>query len=155
MWNKKNQKVMEDSSNLSNIISKGSNLKGNLNAHGNIRVEGKVVGNITTRSKLALGSSSVIKGDILAQNAEFAGTIIGNVQVTEKLVLKSSAVIKGDLSVNTLILESGAEFNGKCRMGVKFTEIVIREESDSKYPDKKESKEKIEEIGHFLKKAES
>ena len=94
-------------------------------------------------------------GHILAQNAEFAGTIIGNVQVTEKLVLKSSAVIKGDLSVNTLILESGAEFNGKCRMGVKFTEIVIREESDSKYSDKKENKEKIEEIGHFLKKAES
>ena len=40
-------------------------------------------------------------------------------------------------------------------MGVKFTEIVIREESDSKYSDKKENKEKIEEIGHFLKKAES
>ena len=79
MWNKKNQKIMEDSINLSNIISKGSNLKGNLNAHGNIRVEGKVVGNITTRSKLALGSSSVIQGDILAQNAEFAGTTIGNV----------------------------------------------------------------------------
>ncbi|MAJ51852.1 MAG: cell shape determination protein CcmA [Flammeovirgaceae bacterium] len=155
MWNKNNQKDMEDLSNSSNIISKGSNLTGNLKAHGNIRIEGKVVGDITTRSKLALGSSSLIKGNVVAQNAEFAGTIIGNVQVTEKLVLKSSSIIKGDLSVNILILESGAEFNGKCRMGVKFNEIVIHEDSDNKNLERKGKKENIEEIGPFLKKAES
>ena len=32
MWNKNNQKDMEDLSNSSNIISKGSNLTGNLKA---------------------------------------------------------------------------------------------------------------------------
>jgi cytoskeletal protein CcmA (bactofilin family) len=155
MWSKNNQKDMEDLSNSSNIISKGANLKGHLKAHGNIRIEGKVIGNITTRSKLALGNSSVIEGNILAQNAEFAGTIIGNVQVTEQLVLKSSAIIIGDLSVNKLILESGAEFNGKCRMGIKFTEIVIHEDSEHKNLDRKGKKEKTEEIVPFLKKAES
>ena len=106
MWSKNNQKDMDDLSNSSNIISKGTILTGNLQAHGNIRVEGKIIGDITTRSKLALGNSSLIEGNILAQNAEFAGTIIGNVQVTEQLVLKSTAIIKGDLSVNKLIVES-------------------------------------------------
>ena len=104
MWSKNNQKDMDDLSNSSNIISKGTILTGNLQAHGNIRVEGKIIGDITTRSKLALGNSSLIEGNILAQNAEFAGTIIGNVQVTEQLVLKSTAIIKGDLSVNKLIV---------------------------------------------------
>ena len=155
MWSKNNQKDMDDLSNSSNIISKGTILTGNLQAHGNIRVEGKIIGDITTRSKLALGNSSLIEGNILAQNAEFAGTIIGNVQVTEQLVLKSTAIIKGDLSVNKLIVESGAEFNGKCRMGIKFTEIMINEDSAHKNLDRKGKKEKTEEIVPFLKKAES
>ena len=155
MWSKNNQKDMDDLSNSSNIISKGTILTGNLQAHGNIRVEGKIIGDITTRSKLALGNSSLIEGNILAQNAEFAGTIIGNVQVTEQLVLKSTAIIKGDLSVNKLIVESGAEFNGKCRMGIKFIEIVIHEDSEHKTLDRKGKKEKTEEIVPFLKKAES
>ena len=67
MWNKNNQKNMEDPSNSSNIISKGTILTGNLQAHGNVRVEGKIIGDVTTRAKLALGSSSVIQGNILAQ----------------------------------------------------------------------------------------
>ena len=155
MWNKNNQKNMEDPSNSSNIISKGTILTGNLQAHGNVRVEGKIIGDVTTRAKLALGTSSVIQGNILANNAEFAGAIIGNVQIAEQLTLKSSATIKGDLTVNKLIIESGAEFNGKCRMGIKFTEIMIHEDSAHKNLDRKGKKEKTEEIVPFLKKAES
>jgi cytoskeletal protein CcmA (bactofilin family) len=69
--------------------------------------------------------------------------------------LKSSATIKGDLTVNKLVIEIGSQFNGKCRMGVKFAEIVINEPSDPKQLDRKEKKEKTEEIVPFLKKAES
>jgi cytoskeletal protein CcmA (bactofilin family) len=155
MWNKNNQKNMEDPSNSSNIISKGTILTGNLQADGNVRVEGKIIGDVTTRAKLALGSSSVIQGNILAHNAEFAGAIIGNVQIAEQLTLKSSATIKGDLTVNKLVIEIGSQFNGKCRMGVKFADIVIHEPSDPKQLDRKEKKEKTEEIVPFLKKAES
>lgn len=121
---KKDQEEQE-LSNSSNIIGKGTFLKGDLEAYGNIRIEGKVAGNIKTKSKAAFGHSCQIEGNVLALNAEIEGHIIGTVEVTEQLVLKSSAVIDGDIITNKLIVESGATFNGSCKMGIKSKEISI------------------------------
>jgi cytoskeletal protein CcmA (bactofilin family) len=62
---------------------------------------------------------------VLAQNAEVAGHISGSVEITEVLILKPTAVIDGDIVTNKLIVESGATFNGSCKMGVKSKEIKI------------------------------
>lgn len=125
MFNKNEQRVADELSNSSNIIGKGTILEGNLETFGNVRIEGKVVGNIKTKSKAAFGHSSQIEGSVLAQNAEVAGHIIGTVEITETLVLKPTAVIEGDIITNKLIVESGAAFNGTCKMGVKSKEIKI------------------------------
>ncbi|MBV6639307.1 MAG: polymer-forming cytoskeletal protein [Cyclobacteriaceae bacterium] len=130
MLKKQDPKVMEELSNSSNIIGKGTTLEGNIETFGNIRVEGKVIGNIKTKSKVALGHSSYVEGSVLAQNAEIAGHITGSVEITEVLVLKASSVVEGDIISNKLIVESGATFNGKCKMGVKSKEINIGQESE-------------------------
>jgi len=125
MFNKEEKKVAEEISNSSNIIGKGTMVEGSLETYGNIRVEGQVIGNIKTKSKVALGQSSRVEGNILAQNAEVAGEVSGTVEVTELLLLKSTAVISGDIITNKLIVESGATFNGGCKMGVTIKEIKI------------------------------
>lgn len=121
----KNQKEVEELSNSSNIIGKGTSVQGNVETFGNIRVEGKVVGDIKTKSKAAFGQSSHVEGSVLAQNAEVAGHITGTIEVTEQLVLKPTATIDGDIITNKLLVESGATFNGKCKMGVQSKEIKI------------------------------
>lgn len=121
----KNQKEAEELSNSSNIIGKGTIVQGNVETFGNIRVEGKVLGDIKTKSKAAFGQSSQVEGSVLAQNAEVAGHITGTIEVTELLVLKPTATIDGDIITNKLLVESGATFNGKCKMGVKSKEIKI------------------------------
>jgi cytoskeletal protein CcmA (bactofilin family) len=128
MLNKRDQKEVEELSNSSNIIGKGTILEGSLETFGNVRVEGKIIGNIKTKSKAAFGHSSQIEGNVLAQNAEVAGHITGSIEITEVLVLKPSAVIDGDIVTNKLIVESGASFNGSCKMGVKSKEIKIGKE---------------------------
>lgn len=125
MFNKQEHKVAEELSNSSNIIGKGTILEGSLESFGNVRIEGKIIGNIKTKSKAAFGQSSQVDGSVLAQNAEIAGHISGTVEVTEVLVLKPTAVIDGDIVTNKLIVESGAVFNGGCKMGVKSKEIRI------------------------------
>ncbi len=132
MFNKDEKKVAEELSNSSNIIGKGTTLEGNIEAYGNIRVEGRVVGSIVTKSKVALGQSSKVEGDILAQNAEVAGEVKGTVEVSDLLLLKPSAIIHGDIITNKLIVESGATFNGGCKMGVSIKEIKIGENGQSK-----------------------
>jgi cytoskeletal protein CcmA (bactofilin family) len=130
--NKKDQKEVEELSNSSNIIGKGTTLEGSIETFGNIRVEGKIIGDIKTKSKAAFGHSSEVDGSVLAQNAEIAGHISGTVEITELLVLKPTAKIDGDIIANKLIVESGAEFNGSCKMGVKSKEIQIGKEQEPK-----------------------
>jgi len=132
MFNKEEKKVAEEISNSSNIIGKGTILEGNIETYGNIRVEGKVVGNIKTKSKVALGQSSKVEGNILAQNAEVAGEVSGKLEVTDQLLLRPTAVISGDIITNKLIVETGATFNGGCKMGVSIKEIRIGENGQSK-----------------------
>lgn len=122
---KEDHKVAEEISNSSNIIGKGTVLEGNIETFGNIRIEGKVVGNVKTKSKIALGQSSHVDGNILAQNAEVAGEVKGRIEITDILILKPTAVIHGDIVTNKLIVESGATFNGGCKMGVTNKEIKI------------------------------
>jgi cytoskeletal protein CcmA (bactofilin family) len=128
---KEDHKVAEEISNSSNIIGKGTILEGNIETFGNIRVEGKVVGNVKTKSKVALGQSSHVEGNILAQNAEVAGEIKGRIEVSDILILKPTAVINGDIITNKIIVESGATFNGGCKMGVSQKEIKIGENGQS------------------------
>ena len=110
---------MENSNGSNNIIGEGSTLTGNLNSSGNIRLEGKVKGDITSSSKVACGETSIVDGNVTADNAEIAGKVTGKVTVNDLLILKSSAKIQGDISTNNLVIESGASFNGACAMGTE------------------------------------
>ena len=131
MFNKQEQKEVQEQSNSSNIIGKGTFLEGNIETFGNVRVEGKLVGNVKTKSKAAFGPSAQVEGNVLAQNAEIEGHVSGTVEITDVLVLKSTAVVDGDIVTNKLIVESGASFNGSCKMGMKSKEIQIGKSSEA------------------------
>ena len=112
---------MDNSNGSNNIIGEGSVLKGNLSSSGNVRLEGKVIGDLSSSSKVACGETSVVDGNVVAKNAEIAGKVTGKVTVDELLILKSTASIHGDISTSNLIIESGANFNGACTMGKEET----------------------------------
>jgi|TARA_Y100000994_G_scaffold39262_1_gene30148 cytoskeletal protein CcmA (bactofilin family) len=112
---------VDNSNGSNNIIGEGSVLKGNLSSSGNVRLEGKVIGDLSSSSKVACGETSVVDGNVVAENAEIAGKVTGKVTVDELLILKSTASIHGDISTSNLIIESGANFNGACTMGKEET----------------------------------
>ena len=123
--NKQENMAAQDASNSSNIIGKGTVVEGNIETFGNIRIEGKVNGSVKSKSKIALGQSSFVEGNIVAQNAELSGEVKGVVEVSDQLILRPSAIIDGDIVTNKLIVESGATFNGGCKMGVAQKDIKI------------------------------
>lgn len=127
----KDQKLAEEISNSSNTIGKGTYLEGNIETYGNIRIEGKVKGNIKSKSKIALGNSSHVQGNVMAQNADIEGEVRGKIEISELLVLKATAVIHGDIVTGKLVVEPGAVFNGGCKMGAVIKEIRIGEENGS------------------------
>jgi cytoskeletal protein CcmA (bactofilin family) len=126
LTSKEQKRAAEEISNSSNVIGKGTVLEGNIETYGNIRIEGRINGNIKSKSKIALGNGSHVEGNITAQNADIEGEVKGKVDITELLVLKSTAVVHGDIITGKLVVEPGAMFNGSCKMGmvkdIKFAE---------------------------------
>jgi cytoskeletal protein CcmA (bactofilin family) len=121
--NKQDEMATQEASNSSNIVGKGTIVEGNIEASGNIRIEGRINGSVKSKSKIALGQSSYVEGNIIAQNAEISGEVKGVVEVSDQLILRPSAVIAGDIITGKLIVESGAVFNGGCKMGIPPKDI--------------------------------
>ncbi|MCG8476616.1 MAG: polymer-forming cytoskeletal protein [Cytophagales bacterium] len=107
----------EPTNNSNNVIGSGTTFTGALKAAGNVRFDGELDGSLECQSKIVLGAHAVVKGDLIAQNAEIEGKVKGTVQIAEVLILKASARIEGDIVTKKIIIESGAQFNGKCQMG--------------------------------------
>ncbi len=143
--NKEDERVTEIS-NSSNTISKETSVEGNVETSGNLRVEGKILGNIRAKSKVVLGASARVEGKIFAQNADVEGSVKGTIQVEGLLTLKSNANIKGDIHTGKLVMEAGAQFDGKCKMGAfkNPTELnAPKPENKEKTPPKPVATQKV------------
>lgn len=132
MFNKDSKKELEQISNASNHLGKGTVITGNIESHGNIRIEGTITGDLITKSKVVLGDSAKVIGNVLAQNAEISGEIKGVIEVSEVLILKPSAIITGDIVTNKLVVENGAQFDGTCKMGAIIKEIRLGEKGEGR-----------------------
>jgi cytoskeletal protein CcmA (bactofilin family) len=97
-----------------NLIGTGTFITGDVNSSGDLRIDGSIRGNITSKARLVLGPNGKIEGDIHAQNAEIQGAVKGKLFIGEVLFLKATAVISGDIRTSKLVVEGGAEFNGSC-----------------------------------------
>jgi cytoskeletal protein CcmA (bactofilin family) len=129
---KDKKREIEEMSNATSTVSTGTVVQGDIESMGNIRLEGNVNGNVTSKSKLAMGESAKVSGNILAQNAEIAGEVNGKLEVADLLILKATSVINGDIFTNKLVVESGATFNGSCKMGAVIKDIKVSQNNGAK-----------------------
>lgn len=101
------------------ILSSGVKIEGKLYSEGNMRIDGKVIGDVTVNGNLTLGESAELKGEVKAKNITLSGKVEGLVEVNEKLILESQSVLEGDLTAKILVIEEGAKFEGKSNMNSK------------------------------------
>lgn len=99
-----------------NLIGQGTSIEGNINANGDIRVDGHVSGNIISKSKVVIGTTGTVSGTIHCQNADISGKQKGDVFIAEILFLKATSSLVGDIETSKLVVESGAIFTGNCSM---------------------------------------
>ena len=109
-------KFIENEPNSHNTITVGTEIIGDINSNGDIRLDGVLNGNVNSKGKLVVGESGRVKGIINCKNSDIYGYVDGKINVSELLSLKATAQIVGDISTNRLAIEPGCKFSGNCKM---------------------------------------
>jgi len=107
----------------SNRILVGTSITGDVVSDGDMRVDGKVVGNMKVSGKLVIGEQGRVEGEVECKNAAIAGQLEGTLKVAQTLSLTASAKVQGKVQVEKLAVEPGAEINGSVTMGTVMRKV--------------------------------
>jgi len=112
MLSKKNSEVK-----ITTLLGAGSEVKGDFNSDGSVRIDGTVNGNVTVAGTLIVGAGGSINGNISANSVMIGGEILGDITTKEKTELTSTAKVFGNILTNVLVIDENAIFQGGCDMG--------------------------------------
>ena len=101
---------------LHNTITNGTEIIGDINSQGDLRLDGFLKGNLNIKGRVVIGKTGKLVGSITCKNAEINGNIEGKIYVSELLSLTESANVKGDIIINKLNIQPGCKFTGTCSM---------------------------------------
>jgi len=115
-----------------NIIGIGTEITGDLSTKGDIRIDGKITGDVKSKAKVVIGSTGEVIGNIISESAEVSGFVNGNLNTSEILFLKATANVKGNVSSNKLVVENGANLSGHCQTGISQTKSITKNQIDAR-----------------------
>ena len=115
------------SSGRTGIIGTGMVIVGDVTTESDVRVDGKLIGNIHSSARVVIGTEGCIEGNIYAVNADVSGQVEGNIVIKELLNVRSKAQIHGDLEAGKLSMEPNAVFNGNCKTGLNIAALQVVE----------------------------
>lgn len=113
------------------IIGTGTTLKGDIQSQQDLRIDGTVIGNIKSVSKIIIGQGGVVEGDLESAQCDVNGKVNGNIRCRELLQLRGESVVSGNLYAGKLQIEPSATFNGQCHMGANIVEMGNNEQSNA------------------------
>jgi cytoskeletal protein CcmA (bactofilin family) len=104
-------------SHIDSLIGPNTQIEGNINFSGGLRVDGHIRGNITatsdTHSTLVLSEQGNIEGKIQVSNVVINGTVSGPIYADEYLELQAKAKVFGDVYYGSMEIQLGAAVEGK------------------------------------------
>ena len=119
--NKESKKTSKsDSSHITTLIGAGCEFEGNMTTTTSTRIDGKLAGNNT----IIVGEDGIVVGEIKAADTVVYGRVEGVIE-THSLEIKRSGIVLGDVFIESLIVEDGGVFNGRCTMDEVTEKISI------------------------------
>ncbi|MGB2869057.1 MAG: polymer-forming cytoskeletal protein [Bacteroidota bacterium] len=109
-----------------NLVGSGTVVEGKIRSQGSVRIDGKLIGEVTASETLAVGVNGEVEGNVTAKNVTVGGKIRGSINAAEKIVFEGKSVIKGDIRATRLIIDEGCIFDGKVSMTEKAPLYEVR-----------------------------
>src|SRR6476620_9776523 len=111
-------------SNGATLISAGTTLKGDLSSNSDLRIDGTIIGNVSSSAKIVIGASGIVEGDVSGNQADIVGKVSGNIKTKDLLQLRGDCIVNGNVYAGKLQVEPTAIFNGQCHMGTNVVEMA-------------------------------
>lgn len=124
--------------NNATLISAGTTVQGDLQSESDLRIDGTIRGNVISSSKIIIGATGFVEGNLESAQADVSGRIVGDITVKELLQLRGQCNVQGNISAERLQVEPTATFNGQCRMGVKASVVQLSAVTDEEPAEVKE-----------------
>jgi len=118
------QQEKSNGGNGTTLIGAGTTLKGDIHSNSDLRIDGTIIGNVHSSSKVIVGANGVVEGNISGNQADIIGKVSGNVKAKDLLQLRGDSIVTGNLYAGKLQVEPTAVFNGECHMGTNVVEMT-------------------------------
>jgi len=98
------------------IVGANVKLQGTISDNNDIVIHGAVDGEVISEKNINITPSAVVKGPIKGMIITVAGTVEGDIEGTKKTEILPTGKVIGSINTSELIIQSGAIFNGECKM---------------------------------------
>ena len=98
------------------LLGKGSEFEGKLSFEGQVRIDGKYSGQISTKDVLVIGEGARVNAEISAGTVIINGQVEGNIKATGMVELHPPARVKGSIETPALSMDKGVVFEGQMKM---------------------------------------
>jgi cytoskeletal protein CcmA (bactofilin family) len=109
------------------VIGANTSIVGTLKSDGNIRIDGRVEGDIEILGNLIIGETGQVIATIKAQNVHVSGAVKGEITAIEQLEISPTGKVWGDITSSALHIEPGGLFRGQSSMMTNIDEPLLLE----------------------------
>ena len=101
-----------------NVVNLGADdvLQGRLEVQGDLKIAGKVEGELRATGNVTIDSSASVQASIEGANVSVRGQVTGSITARRRLTLGGKGRLYGDVMVGRLSVEDGATLNGNVTM---------------------------------------
>ena len=115
MWGKKDNKMGFTAGSIT-LISKSTEVVGDIHFSGNLEVEGRVKGNIIAEegsdARVRVQDKGVVEGEINVPTVVINGHIKGDVHSSKHVELAAKAMVQGNVHYHMIEMVKGSQVNG-------------------------------------------
>ncbi len=113
------------------LIDRDITVIGEIISDENIRLRGRVEGNVSTSGSVVIEPNASVRGDITARNLIVEGTIEGSAVVARKFELRPTGWMRGDIRASVVAIAEDAFLKGKVLATEKISTNAPRRRAGS------------------------
>lgn len=102
------------------VLGLDTRVKGNMTFRGMLTLDGTITGHIRapegSGAVLVVGENATVTGDIVSDSVLISGRVTGSVKARDRVEIFGTGVLHGDIETGDIMIQGGAEFQGRCQM---------------------------------------